>query len=45
MINKSTEDIAVDGSLIQKDLGFAPQYDLSAGWSETVQEMRRMGEL
>ena len=45
MIDKYTEDIAVDGSLIQKELGFVPQYDLSAGWSETVQEMRRMGEL
>jgi len=45
IIDKYNEDIAVDGSLIQKDLGFAPQYDLSAGWSETVQEMRRMGEL
>ena len=45
MINKYTEDIAVDGSLIQKELGFMPQYALSAGWSETVQEMRRMGIL
>ena len=44
-INKYTEDIAVDGSLIQKELGFVPQYDLSAGWREVVQEMRRMGEL
>ena len=43
--NKYTEDIAVDGRLIQKELGFMPQYALSAGWSETVQEMRRMGEL
>ncbi len=45
MINKYTEDIAVDGSLIQKELGFVPQYDLSTGWREVVQEMRRMGEL
>jgi UDP-glucose 4-epimerase len=45
IIDKYTEDIAVDGSLIQKELGFVPQYDLSAGWSETVQEMRKMGEL
>ena len=44
-IDKYTEDIAVDGSLIQKELGFMPQYDLSAGWREVVQEMRRMGEL
>lgn len=45
MINKYTEDIAVDGSLIQKELGFVPKYDLSAGWKDTVQEMRRLGEL
>jgi UDP-glucose 4-epimerase len=36
VIDKYTEDIAVDGSLIQKELGFIPQYDLKAGWEETV---------
>jgi len=45
IIDKYTEDIAVDGSLIQKELGFVPQYDLSMGWREVIQEMRRMGEL
>jgi UDP-glucose 4-epimerase len=44
IIDKYTEDIAVDGSLIQKELGFVPQYDLSTGWREVVQEMRRMGD-
>jgi UDP-glucose 4-epimerase len=44
-IDKYTEDIAVDGSLIQKELGFVPQYDLKTGWEETIQEMRKMGEL
>jgi len=34
MIDKYTEDIAVDGSLIQKELGFVPQYDLKMGWEE-----------
>ena len=29
IIDKYTEDIAVDGSLIQKKLGFVPQYDFS----------------
>jgi UDP-glucose 4-epimerase len=38
MIDKYTEDIAVDGSLIQKELGFIPQYDLKAGWEETIKE-------
>ena len=40
IIDKYTEDIAVDGSLIQKELGFVPQYDLKAGWEETISEMR-----
>jgi UDP-glucose 4-epimerase len=43
MIDKYTEDIAVDGSLIQKELGFVPQYDLKAGWEETIKEMREGG--
>ena len=34
------QQIAVDGSLIQKELGFVPQYDLKAGWEETIREMR-----
>ena len=45
MIDKYTEDIAVDSQLIQRELGFKPQFDLSTGWQETVQEMRKMGEL
>ncbi len=44
-IDKYTEDIAVDGSLIQKELGFVPQYDLKTGWEETVREMREKQEL
>jgi UDP-glucose 4-epimerase len=40
-IDKYTEDIAVEGSLIQKELGFLPQYNLKAGWEETVREMRK----
>ena len=39
MIDKYTEDMAVDGILIQKELGFIPQYDLKTGWEETIQEM------
>ncbi len=45
IIDKYTEDIAVDSQRIQTELGFKPQYDLRSGWQETVQEMRRMGEL
>ncbi len=39
-IDKYTEDIAVSSQRIQAELGFKPQYDLKAGWEETVQEMR-----
>jgi|SRR3989339_377996 len=45
MIDKYTEDIAVEGSLIQKELGFVSQYDLKAGWAETIREMREAGAL
>jgi nucleoside-diphosphate-sugar epimerase len=44
-IDKYTEDIAVDSQRIQTELGFKPQYDLKTGWKETVEEMRRRGEL
>jgi UDP-glucose 4-epimerase len=40
IIDKYTEDIAVDGSLIQKELGFTPRYNLKAGWEETIREMQ-----
>jgi nucleoside-diphosphate-sugar epimerase len=45
MIDKYTEDIAVDGTLIKKELGFVPEYDLKTGWKETIKEMRLSGEL
>jgi UDP-glucose 4-epimerase len=44
-IDKYTEDIAVDSQLIQRELGFKPQFGLKAGWQETVEKMRRIGEL
>jgi nucleoside-diphosphate-sugar epimerase len=40
-IDKYTEDIAVDSQLIQRELGFKPQFDLESGWRETIQEMRK----
>lgn len=40
MINKYNEDIAVNGDLVQKELGFIPRYDLQTAWQETIQEMR-----
>jgi len=45
MIDKYTEDVAVDGHLIQKELGFVPEYGLKKGWEETISEMRRLGYL
>lgn len=45
MIDKYTEDVAVDSRRIQNELGFVPRYDLAAGWKETVDEMRRNGEI
>jgi len=45
IIDKYTEDIAVDSQRIQTELGFKPQFDLKTGWRETIQEMRRMGFL
>ena len=44
-IDKYTEDIVVDSQLIQRELGFKPRFNLAAGWRETVQEMRQMGDL
>lgn len=42
-IDKYLEDVAVDCRLIQKELGFTPGFDLTAGWEEAVREMRRPG--
>ncbi len=44
-IDKYTENIIVKGSLIQKELGFSPRYDINAGWREAVKEMRARGVL
>ncbi|HEX8493349.1 MAG TPA: NAD-dependent epimerase/dehydratase family protein [Pyrinomonadaceae bacterium] len=38
-IDKLTEDIAVSGEKIQRELGFQPRYDLQAGWRQTVEQM------
>jgi nucleoside-diphosphate-sugar epimerase len=40
IVDKYTEDIAVNGSLIQNELGFELKYDLQAGWHEIIREMR-----
>ena len=45
MIDKYIEDVAVSGERIQRVLGFRPEFDLDAGWAETVRALRRSGEL
>ncbi len=42
-IDKYTEDVAVDGSLIRQELGFVPKYNLKDGWEETFKEMQNLG--
>lgn len=44
-IEKYTEDMAVDSRRIREELGFKAKYNLEAGWMDTVEEMRRYGEL
>jgi nucleoside-diphosphate-sugar epimerase len=43
LLEKYTEDIAVDATLIGRILGFAPAVDLEAGWRETIASLRDTG--
>lgn len=45
MLNKYLEEVAVDASRIQTELGFRPKTGLVEGWNTTVAEMRRSGRL
>jgi UDP-glucose 4-epimerase len=44
LLDKYTEDIAVDGTMIQRTLGFTPAVDLDAGWRETMAALKDAGE-
>jgi nucleoside-diphosphate-sugar epimerase len=44
-IDKYIEDLPVSGERIQRELGFVPQYDLAAGWTEAILRMRTSCEL
>jgi UDP-glucose 4-epimerase len=44
-VDKYTEDVAVDSQRFRTQIGFVPKYDLASGWRETVDEMRRSGDL
>jgi nucleoside-diphosphate-sugar epimerase len=39
LLEKLLEDMAVDGTKIQRELGFKPLFDLTEGWRETVCEI------
>ena len=45
MLDKYLEEVAVDASRIQTELGFRPHADLSEGWTATVAALRRSGDL
>jgi nucleoside-diphosphate-sugar epimerase len=44
-IDKFTEDMAVESTRFQRELGFKPQFDLRTGLQETIREMQRQGNL
>ena len=39
LVDKLTEDMAVSGDKIKRDLGYVPQYDLRSGWKQTLNEI------
>ncbi len=45
LVDKYTEETAVDGGRIRRTLGFKPAYDLESGWRQAVAEMRQAGRL
>jgi UDP-glucose 4-epimerase len=42
-LQRYTEDVAVDGSKFQRELGFRPVYPLEEGWKQAISEFRRSG--
>jgi UDP-glucose 4-epimerase len=45
LLEKYLEEVAVDGTRLRRELGFAPALGLREGWRTTVEEMRRAGTL
>lgn len=45
VLYKYFEDIAADGSKIQIETGFRPQFDLERGWRDAIRLMREAGDL
>ncbi len=44
LLGKLVEDIAVDGSKIQHELGFRPRFSLESGWEEAITVGRQKNE-
>jgi len=42
---KYSEDVAVEGSRIQRELGFQPRFDLRRGWQIAIEQLRLSGRL
>jgi UDP-glucose 4-epimerase len=45
LLDKYLEDVAVDATRIQKELGFVPQFDLVRGWEDIIKKMKQGGEI
>jgi UDP-glucose 4-epimerase len=44
-LRRYVENVAIDGSAIQEELGFVPAYSLERGWQQVIAELRSHGEL
>lgn len=44
-LRRYTENLAVEGALVQRELGYSPRYDLDSGWRHTVAALRFQGDL
>jgi UDP-glucose 4-epimerase len=44
-LKRYVENVAVDGSAIQRELDFVPEYSLERGWRQVIAELRSRGEL
>jgi UDP-glucose 4-epimerase len=42
---KYSEDVAVEGWRIQRELGFEPRFDLRRGWQAAIEQLRLSGRL
>ena len=40
-LDKYLEDVAIEATRIQKELGFRPRFDLEPGWATTIHRMRQ----